>query len=301
MNSFTVVGLGELIWDLLPTGKQLGGAPTNFAYISHLLGSEAVVASRVGDDELGREAIVRLDTVGLVTSSIQIDRHHPTGTVGVSLDAAGEATFKINPNSAWDYLEWNNDWKELATRTDAVCFGTLGQRAQAARETISSFLAHTPADAVRLFDVNLRHSFFTPEMLHGSLRSSSIVKLNDNECGQVARMLDIAADGEIAIARDLIGTYGLDLVAITRGAAGSLIVSSGETFSHSGFNVPVTDTIGAGDAFAAALALACLRDASLAKTSEVANLMGSWLVTQCGATPPRDERVLESVRRILEQ
>src|SRR2546423_298547 len=181
MSAYTVVGLGELIWDLLPTGKQLGGAPTNFAYVSHLLGDAAFVASRVGTDELGREAVARLTRMGLDASQLQRDATHPTGTVGVTLDAHGEPHFQMNEDSAWDYLEWTTAWTKLAARTDAVCFGTLGQRATQARAIIHQFLSSTRADALRLFDVNLRHSFFTSDMLAASLQHATVCKLNRDE------------------------------------------------------------------------------------------------------------------------
>ncbi|HEX6622888.1 MAG TPA: PfkB family carbohydrate kinase [Pyrinomonadaceae bacterium] len=300
-TSFTVVGLGELIWDMLPAGRQLGGAPSNFAYVSRLLGNRAVVASRVGDDALGREAVARLARVGLETSFIQRDAAHPTGTVGVKIDTHGEAHFTVNPNSAWDYLEWTPAWQQLAARADAVCFGTMGQRELRARETIARFLGHTRAGAVRLFDVNLRHTFFTPDMLARSLEAATLVKLNNHECAEVARMLRAPARDELATARHLIRAFGISLVAVTRGDAGSLLVTADETSEHHGFHQPrVADTIGAGDAFAAALAHARLKGASLDKISAAANRLGAWLVTQCGATPPPDRQLLDTVARMLE-
>src|SRR4051794_10355598 len=163
------VGLGELIWDLLPEGRRLGGAPTNFAYMARLLGNRSAVASRVGLDALGLEARARLSAAGLSTEYIQTEAEHPTGTVGVSVGERGEPAFTVNGNSAWDYLEWTESWEELAALADCVCFGTLGQREPRARETIVRFLEHTRLTSLRVFDVNLRHSFFTPEMLALSL------------------------------------------------------------------------------------------------------------------------------------
>jgi fructokinase len=298
--AFTIVGLGELIWDLLPTGKQLGGAPTNFAYVARLLGHEAVVASRVGADQLGHEAVARLGQMKLDASFIQRDGAHPTGTVGVSLDARGEPTFAVNEDSAWDYLEWTPRWAQLAARADAVCFGTLGQRAPRARATINTFLAHTRPGALRVFDVNLRHSFFTPDMLAASLRQATVVKLNSDELARVAAMLAADARGEIETARYLLGTFPARLVAVTRGADGSLPVTKGEAVEHPGLRVRVADTIGAGDAFAAALAHGCLRGAPLVKISEAANRVGAWLAAQTGATPPPDARLLAAVRGLLD-
>lgn len=295
----TVVGLGELIWDLLPGGKQLGGAPTNFAYICRLLGNTSITASRTGADELGREARARLNGMGISTAYLQHDEQHPTGTVGVCVDDTGEAHFSINENSAWDYLEWTNQWKELAVRAEAVCFGTLGQRVAQARATIKSFLQATEPQAVRLFDVNLRHSFFTPELLTDSLRLATIVKLNSDELPQVASMLEFDERDERAIARCLLLNFDLELVAVTRGAQGSLLVSREEIIEHDGFRVAVADTIGAGDAFAAALAHFYLRRAPLRTISEAANRTGAWVATQAGATPQVEaglfERMLSDV------
>lgn len=290
-----VVGLGELIWDLLPEGRQLGGAPTNFAYISRLLGNEAAVASRVGRDELGREALARLARMGINTGYIQLDGTHPTGTVRVSVNERGEALFAMNENSAWDYLEWSEGWERLAGVCDAVCFGTLGQRRPRAREVILRFLAATRADALRVFDVNLRHSFFTPAMLKESLAAATVVKLSSEEMASVASMLGLSERGEEALARRLMALFPAELVAVTRGAGGSLLVTAEEAVAHEGFRVRVRDTIGAGDAFTAALVHLHLRRAPLAAMSEAANRAGAWVATQPGATPEADPRVLEEI------
>ena len=281
----TVVGLGELIWDLLPGGRTLGGAPSNFAHHARLLGDRAVVASRVGEDELGREALGRLARAGVAADYVQTDPEHPTGTVAVEIDAGGEARFTVNPGSAWDYIELTPRWAELARVADAVCFGTLGQRHPRARSTIHGFLALTRPDSLRLFDVNLRHSFFTAEMLAASLRLASVVKFNSDELSAAAGMLGLRASREAELSRLLIDSYGLDLVAITRGAGGSLLVSGDEAVEHHGYSVRVADTIGCGDAFAAALAHCLLDGLSLDEAGAAANRMGAWVATRAGATP----------------
>ena len=285
-TSTVTVGLGELIWDYLPDGKQLGGAPTNFAYVSRLLGHESIVASRIGTDDLGGEALERLAALGVSTEYLQLDPDHPTGTVRVRLDDEGEASFALNENSAWDYLEWTDRWAELAGRADIVCFGTLGQRRESARQTILRFLEATRPDALRVFDVNLRHTFFDAEMLERSLELATIVKLNQTELFTLGDMLKINVGTEEATARHLCERFRLELVAITRGARGSLLVNAEETSDHPGVPVRVKDTIGAGDAFIAALAHHYLRRAALADIGEAANRMGAWVATQQGATPP---------------
>jgi fructokinase len=295
-----VVGLGELIWDMLPEGRRMGGAPSNFAYVSRLLGAEAAVASRVGRDALGAEAIERLGRAGLSTRYIQLDEEHPTGTVGCTVGEGGEAHFNVNQNSAWDYLEWTREWEELAASAGVVCFGTLGQRHPAARATVLSFLEATPAGALRLFDVNLRHSFFTPEMLARSLSHATVVKLNEEELTTAAGMLGLSASGARATAGALLTRFGLRLVAVTRGSRGSLLVSEGGADEHAGFQARVVDTIGCGDAFAAALAHCLRRGAPLALSNEIANRVGAWVATQPGATPEADPgtvaRLLEGVK-----
>lgn len=287
-----VVGLGELIWDILPNGKQLGGAPTNFAYISRLLGNQAIVASRIGDDELGREALARLERLGISTACLQRDQDHCTGTVRVEIDEHGEAHFAMNYDSAWDYLEWTNAWEEFAPRADAVCFGTLGQRCAQSRETMLRFLRNTRADATRIFDVNLRHTFFDAEMLRASLELATIIKLNSDELATVATMLNLAERDDEALSCRLIELFALELVAITRGKDGSLLTNATETVNHPGLPVRVTDTIGAGDAFTATLAHFHLRRAPLKIISEAANRMGAWVATQVGATPAASPRLL---------
>ncbi|HEX8501116.1 MAG TPA: carbohydrate kinase [Pyrinomonadaceae bacterium] len=297
-RSSLVVGLGELIWDVFPEGRRLGGAPSNFAYLSRLLGAEAAVASRVGRDALGAEALEKLGRAGVSTRHVQLDEEHPTGTVGVRIGEGGEPRFNVNENSAWDYLEWTPGWEELAARAGVVCFGTLGQRHPAARATVTRFLEATGPGALRLFDVNLRHSFFTPEMLTRSLSLSTVVKLNEEELATAAGMLNLGASGARETAEALLGRFRLDLVAVTRGAGGSLLVSrGGGADEHPGFPARVADTIGCGDAFGAALAHCLRRGAPLPLSNEIANRVGAWVSTQQGATPEADPG---TVARLLE-
>ena len=291
----TFVGLGELIWDVLPGGRSLGGAPSNFAHHARLLGNRSVVASRVGDDGLGREALGKLGRAGVVADYVQLDPGHPTGTVGVEIDGRGEAHFTVNLDSAWDYIELSQQWADLAREADAVCFGTLGQRHPRARATILHFLTLTRPQSLRLFDINLRHSFFTAEMLAASLELASVVKFNSDELSAAAGMLGLRGAGEEELSRRFIEVYGLDLVAITRGAKGSLLVAESQSVEHSGYNVRVVDTVGCGDAFAAALAHCLLGELTLGAAGEAANRMGAWVATRAGATPEAAPGVIEEV------
>ena len=294
-EKFVIAGLGELIWDLLPTGKRLGGAPSNFAQISALLGDSGVIASRVGNDQNGAEALAALSGNGISIEYIQLDSEHPTGTVGVTIGEHGEPKFLVNQNSAWDYLEFPTSWKTLATRVDAVCFGTLGQRHPKARHTIKQFLKATRPDCLRIFDVNLRHSFFTRALLEDSLNHASIVKLNHEEIVQVGALLDCLKTSERSIGTLLIDKFTIELVAITHGPVGCSLISGTEVIEHHGFESKVVDTIGAGDAFTAMLAHLYLRNISLKEIAEKANRMGAWMTMQCGATPviSREELPIE--------
>jgi fructokinase len=295
-RSYTVVGLGELLWDVFPKGKELGGAPANFAYMTSLLGDLGVVASRVGSDALGRTAGRRLQRIGLHGQYLQIDAIHPTGTVKVQVDPAGQPTFEIAESVAWDFFEWTPEWEKLASTADAVCFGSLAQRSSQSRATIRAFLNEVRRGTTRVFDVNLRQSFYSADTLAESMKLTDIVKLNQEELPIVVKLLGHAFQDDERAARWLRDTYSLQLVCVTRGAKGSLLVNSSEVSQHPGCRVVVADTVGSGDAFTAALVYHYLRRASLATLNEAANRMGAWVASQTGATPPRDDYYLQQIR-----
>jgi fructokinase len=285
-RGFQIVGLGEILWDLFPAGRQLGGAPANFAYISNLLGNRGVVASRIGDDELGKAALEYLAQRGISTDSIQTDSRHATGTVGVEVDSAGQPCFEIAESVAWDYLEWTPAWKQLAGEADAVCFGSLAQRCPTTGATIRRFLQATRPAAVKVFDVNLRQRFFTREILVKSIEAADIVKLNHEELPRILAMLDIAEAEDKSAALQLAERHNLKLVCVTRGSSGSLLATGNQKISeHPGFQVKVADTVGAGDAFTAALVHEYLRGATLEEMSETANRVGAWVASQVGGMP----------------
>jgi fructokinase len=290
-----VVGLGEVLWDLLPAGKQLGGAPTNFAYMSGLLGHRAIVASRTGTDALGQELRERLGSLLLETSFLQRDERHPTGSVRVTLDAAGQPEYEIGRGAAWDFLEWTPQWRELAAQADAICFGSLAQRSEVAGATICRFLDASRDEAIRIFDVNLRQEFFSASVLSQSFRLANLAKLNELELPMVMRTLGLPLEDEKSGAERLRREFGLALVCVTRGNRGSLLVREGEVDEHPGFAVPVVDLVGAGDAFTAALAHHLLCGSSLSRMNEAANRMGSWVASQHGGTPAADASVIQAV------
>ena len=280
-----VVGLGELLWDLLPTGKQLGGAPANFAYITSLLGDNGIPASRLGQDALGAAAIRRLGELALPTEFIQKDTDHPTGTVQVEVDGAGQPRFEISGSVAWDFLDWTPQWQTLAHQADAVCFGSLAQRSEHSRATVRKFVLASGRNAVRVFDVNLRQSFYTEQVLAESMKLATVVKLNHEELPRIMRLFELEHHREQDSARRLLSLHDLKLVCVTRGNGGSLLISAGECSEHPGFRVKVADTVGAGDAFTAGIVHGYLRGTSLARINENANRVGAWVASQSGATP----------------
>lgn len=290
-----VVGLGEVLWDFLPAGRQLGGAPANFAYISTLFGNRGVVASRVGNDALGGEAMVQLRDRRLECGYIQRDVKHPTGVAEVRLNGQGQPSFEIVEGAAWDSLEWTPEWKVLAQRAHAVCFGPLAQRSVESRETIQNFLKHTDPDTLRVFDVNLRQNYYSAEILAASCGLADIVKTSDDEFPTVLESLRLPRKSVEFSARRMIETFDLKLVCITRGAGGSLLVANNCSHSHGGIPCKVVDGVGAGDAFTAGLVHEYLhgkksREAELdeqflARMNERGNKMGAWVASQAGAMP----------------
>lgn len=300
-DSYVIVGLGELLWDMLPSGPQLGGATANFAYFASLLDEEGIVASRVGRDELGATAVSRISGLGLATDAIQRDEVHPTGTVDVTIGPDGQPDFIINGGVAWEHMAWTPEWSALAMRADAVCFGTVSRHQAGSIGAVTAFLETLRPPALSLFDVNLRQDRYSPALLHDSLQLVRIVKLNDEELRTVCPLLDIGGEDLESMARRLREAYELEVVCVTRGAEGSLLVTASEAVSHPGVPVDVVDTIGAGDAFTAVLASGYLRGAPLERISEAANRLGAWVASRTGAMPAADETVCSTVRNILRE
>jgi fructokinase len=237
-----------------------------------------------------------LERIGLRSKYLQLDTQHPTGTVRVEVDPAGQPTFEIAESVAWDFFEWTPDWERLASVADSVCFGSLAQRSPQSRATIRAFLKEVRRGTTRVFDVNLRQAFYSADTLAESMKLTDIVKLNREELPIVVKLLGHTFQDEERAARWLRDTYSLQLVCVTRGARGSLLVSGSEISQHPGCRVVVADTVGSGDAFTAALVYHYLRRGSLATLNEAANRMGAWVASQTGATPPRDDYYLQQIR-----
>ena len=291
---YSVVGLGEILWDLLPAGKQLGGAPANFAYHAHVLGADACVVSCVGNDALGREILDRVDGLHLDRRFIQVSEQHPTGTVDVELDAERDPRYVIREDVAWDFIGMTPDLLALARQSDAVCFGTLCQRSAGSRKTIQQFLKATRRECLRVLDLNLRQSFFNEKTIIESIKAANVLKLNRDELQIVGAMLSMSgADYEII--SQLLDDSSIRVVAFTRGAEGSILQTVEFVSRHPGFEVSVVDTVGAGDAFTAALVMGLMKSKDLDAINNAANRLGSYLCSRPGATPEIPKELVESL------
>lgn len=276
-----IVGIGELLWDMLPSGKAIGGAPANFAYHAGRLGEEGWVVSAVGDDALGHEILDVLDEKRLHSLVAMADK--PTGTVQVSLDDAGVPTYTIVEDVAWDHIPFTPKMQDLASRADAVCFGSLVQR-NGSRASVLKFLEAVPASALKVFDINLRQHFYTPEILRKSLEIADVLKINDEEIVTLSEMFGLGSDPREAC-RKLIGQYSLRFVLLTKGAQGSEVISPDEVIPQGVGKVDVVDTVGAGDAFTAAFTVAYLRGDSLADAQKLAGEVTAYVCSHKGAMP----------------
>ena len=300
-----VLGIGELLWDVLSEGERLGGAPANFAVMASRLGNHGVILSRIGRDVRGRRAVESLDPLPADTAHLQIDPNHPTGYVTVEFQA-GQPAYTIHQPVAWDFLEMTDEWIGLAQRADALCFGTLAQRSPDTRQTIQELAAQASSSSIRVFDVNLRSPYFSSEVIEESLELATVVKMNDDEVPRILSLLGLPAleHGPAALltsAQRLIEEFpGLNLVAITRGAHGSLLVAPDEWHEHPGIPTKVVDTIGAGDAFTAAMIHYLLRGADLATLNEAGNRWGSWVASNSGAMPPLSDETRDSIAAAIE-
>ena len=300
-----IVGIGELLWDMLPTGPQLGGAPANYSVMAARLGNQATILSRIGADALAGQTLEVLAGYPVDASHLQQDAEHPTGQVSVEL-ADGQPSYVIHAPAAWDFLQATDAWTQVVRQCDAICFGSLAQRNVVSAATIARLLRSVGQQSARIFDVNLREPFYSAAVLQQSLTLASVVKMNDAEVPRVLELLQLPAaasssDPFRAAAEALLEQYpALELVAITCGGEGSLLVSRQDWHRHPGVPTEVMDTIGAGDAFTAAMTHYLLRQAPLAVLNEAGNRWGSYLASQAGAMPPIPEETMEQIRREIE-
>jgi fructokinase len=285
MNNNLVVGLGEVLWDCLPQGRKLGGAPANFAYHVSQFGFESCVISAIGDDDLGHEILDNFNEKGLHYNIPHVA--FPTGTVQVSLNEKGIPEYDICTNVAWDNIPFTDAVKQIAQNTHAVCFGSLAQRNEVSRSTIYAFLdamPHTP-DSLRVFDINLRQQFYSAEIIKASLERCNVLKINDEELLILRDMFDYQMDTD-ATCQEILKTYNLRMLILTCGTEGSYVYNADGSWSFLPTPiVEVADTVGAGDSFTAAFVASILQGKTMQEAHKVAVEASAFVCTQHGAMP----------------
>ncbi|MBS0203279.1 MAG: carbohydrate kinase [Planctomycetes bacterium] len=286
------LGLGELLWDCFPDRRMPGGAPANVAFHAQQLGLNAATVTRVGCDQLGDEICRFLQSQGLCLDLVQCDPIHGTGTVTVDAGPTG-TNYVFKPDSAWDFLEPTSSLLAAMQSARAVCFGTLAQRNAVSRETIHACLNASSPDCLIVYDINLRPPFYERAWIERSLHQAQIVKLNDEEVRILAGMFDIGISDNPGVAKWLLTQFDLQLVCVTRGGAGCLLVSPDETIDVPGVPVHVVDTVGAGDSFTAALIQTRLAGWPLRRSAEFANRVGALVASRPGAMPVLQQELAE--------
>ncbi len=290
-NAPYVVGLGEALWDVLPEGKKLGGAPANFAFHAAQFGRRAIAVSAVGEDNLGRETLEEFSKKNLNVLMPRVP--YATGTVQVTVDDQGIPTYDIKENVAWDNIPFTPEIEDVAKRCEAVCWGSLAQRNVVSRQTIQKFLDTMPSDGnrLRIFDINLRQNFYTPEVIQDSLQRCNILKINDEELVTISRLfgypgLDIRNKCWL-----LLGKYNLRMLVLTCGVNGSYVFTPGHVSYQPTPKVEVADTVGAGDSFTGSFCASLLRGRSVAEAHETAVRVSAYVCTQKGAMPRLPEEL----------
>ena len=278
-----VIGIGEALWDMLPEGKKLGGAPANFAFHAGQFGLESMAVSAIGLDPLGEEIAKELEEHGLPFHLDRID--YPTGTVQVTLDSNGIPQYEIKEDVAWDNIPYTKELADLAGRAQAVCFGSLAQRNPVSRETIGWFLDAVPEDCLKVFDINLRQSFYSKEIIEDSLRRCDILKINDEELEIVKEMFGLPEMPLEGLCRSIIDEYGLKMLILTCGVNGSHVFSGDVSSFIETPKVKVADTVGAGDSFTGAFVASILKGKTVREAHEAAVKVSAFVCTQSGAMP----------------
>lgn len=280
-----VVGMGEALWDVLPEGKKIGGAPANFAYHVSQFGLPSCVVSAIGDDALGKEIIENFTSKGLDQLIAEVP--YPTGTVQVEIDQTGIPLYDIKENVAWDNIPYTEHLDALAKRTKAICLGSLAQRNVVSRETINHFLDTMPKDddSLIVFDVNLRQGFYNKEILCKSMQNCNILKINDEELITVSRMFGYPGIDLQDKCWILLGKYNLKMLILTCGINGSYVFTPGNVSFQPTPKVEVADTVGAGDSFTAAFIASILKGKSVTEAHTIAVKTSAYVCTQKGAMP----------------
>jgi len=292
-----IAGMGEVLWDLLPEGKKLGGAPANFAYHIAQFGLPSTVLSAVGKDALGDEALEILRSKGLAERIERVDC--PTGSVRVALNGAGVPQYEIREHVAWDNIPFTPQVERLARQTRCVCFGSLAQRSPVSRETIGRFLDAMPdeEDRYRVFDINLRQRFYSKEVIEASLGRCDILKINDEELTVIERMFGLDSGDPERTCGTLIERYGLRMLILTCGAEGSYVFGKDDVSFLETPRVTVADTVGAGDSFTASFCASLLCGKTLREAHRLAVDVSAYVCTQAGAMPELPETLKNRLKR----
>ena len=285
-----IVGIGEILWDVFPQGKVLGGAPANFAYHVSQLGLNGCAVSAIGKDAFGKEILQVLRDKKLNTFIEEVD--FPTGTVQVTLSGKGIPEYEICEGVAWDNIPYSNKLEEIAKRTKTVCFGSLAQRSPVSHATINKFLDLVPKDSMKIFDINLRQHFYSRELIDESLRKCNVLKINDDEVVLVSRLFGWGDKSEVEIAKLMLQIYQLDIVVLTKGTNGSYVFTSDETSFLRTPLVDVADTVGAGDSFTAGFVASLLKGKSIREAHQKAVAVSAFVCTQHGAMPKLPDSIL---------
>lgn len=278
-----VVGLGEVLWDMLPEGRKIGGAPVNFAYHAGQFGIDTMAVSAIGNDKLGEDTIAEMN--GKHLNHIFPSVPYPTGSVQVSLDEKGVPAYDIKENVAWDNIPFTNEIESVARSCRAVCFGSLAQRNAVSRSTIRKFIESTPSGCIRIFDINLRQNFYTGNVIHDSLELCNILKINDEEIMLVSRMFNYDSSNIENVCRTIMEDFSLEMVILTCGTKGSYIFTKGGVSFMPTPKVNVADTVGAGDSFTGSFCAAILRGLPVAEAHKKAVEVSAYVCTQNGAMP----------------
>ena len=284
-KKYNVAGFGEVLWDIYPESKSLGGAPSNFAIHSQKLGANSFLISCLGDDSLGKEAQTLLNDFGLNTSGVQVNKYFPTGRVVVNLDQMGNPSYKIDEESAWDHIIFDENMRNICQSLDILCFGTLVQRNSNSKRALKKILDSTPLNCLMVFDVNFRQEFYNKEIIKLSLERADIVKMNQFEFYQIANVFCISQEWKKG-ALSLIHEYDLKLVIITLGENGSILATKNDYIVHIPENkVNVVSTVGAGDAYTASVVIGCLNKKPLNEIVIEATNLASHVCGFEGAIP----------------
>ncbi|MBQ5396157.1 MAG: carbohydrate kinase [Alistipes sp.] len=289
-----IVGIGEALWDMLPEGRKIGGAPANFTFHVSQFGLDAVAVSAVGDDALGKEIHQTFEQKGLQTQLATVP--YPTGTVEVTLDEKGIPQYDICEGVAWDNIPFTAELEALARNTIAVCFGTLAQRNSVSRQTIEKFITTMPAEGIKICDINLRGTFYSKEVVESSMRACDILKINDEEIVEVCRLIGIEMPTQRMMALRLMERYEIDMLILTCGTEGSYIycMDGTESFLPTP-KVKVADTVGAGDSFTGAFIAALLCGKEVKKAHALAVEVSAYVCTQNGAMPELPEKIIDKL------